>query len=133
MNWIKKTIKKSMSEMTLLCIAKAKKREEKRIVEFRKKLKIPEYEISQYAEYKMKSKIGKIFVDEKILEEYCVKSYEIDFYFMSIMKKKIRVDKKQRNYLLFRIGVYFSGHNLIVEVDEKGHTGRDLVFVIKRQ
>ena len=49
------------------------------------------------------------------------------------MKKKIRVDKKRRKYLLFRIDVYFSGYNLIVEVDEKGHTERDLVFEIKRQ
>ena len=62
---------------------KKKKKEEKerRTGEFRKKLKIPEYEISQCAEYKIKSKTGKIFADEKILEEYCVKMYEIDFDF----------------------------------------------------
>ena len=68
---------------------KKKKKEEKerRTGEFRKKLKIPEYEISQCAEYKIKLKIGKIFVEEKI-QEYFVKIYEIDSFCISIMKRK---------------------------------------------
>ena len=45
---------------------------------FRKKLMIPDYEISVSIEHVVKSKIGTIFVNEKILEEYSVKIYEID-------------------------------------------------------
>ena len=65
-----------------------KKGGERRRGEFRKKLKIPEYEISQCAEYKIKSKIGKIFVDKKTLEEYCVKFYEINFCFYEHCEEK---------------------------------------------
>ena len=46
-----------------------------------KKLMIPESEISESLEYEVKSKIGNIFVNEKMLEEYSVKTYEIDPYF----------------------------------------------------
>ena len=42
---------------------------------------IPDYKISVSIEHKVKSKIGKIFVNEDILEEYSVKIYEIDPYF----------------------------------------------------
>ena len=102
-----------------------KKRREKRTGEFIKKLKIPKYETSQCAEYKIRSKIGKIFVDKKILEEYSVKIYEINFYFYEHYEEKIIVDKSGCNYILFRIGVYFSEYNLVVEVHEKGHTDRE--------
>ena len=44
-----------------------KKRSEKRMYGFRKKLMIPESEISEWSEHKVKSKIGNIFVNEKIL------------------------------------------------------------------
>ena len=30
--------------------------------------------------------------------------------------------------MLFRIDVYFSGCSVAVEIDEKGHTDRDLIF-----
>ena len=59
-----------------MCIAEVKKKKKKkkrkrkikekgetRIGEFIKKLKISEYEISQCTDYKIKWKIGKIFVD----------------------------------------------------------------------
>ena len=46
------------------------KQSERKIDEFRKNLMLPESEIS---EYKVKSKIGNIFVNEKILEEHFVK------------------------------------------------------------
>ena len=42
---------------------------------------IPEFEISECPECKVKSKIGNVFVNEKILEEYSVKICEIDPYF----------------------------------------------------
>ena len=41
---------------------------------------IPDYEISVSIEHVVKSKIGTIFVNEKILKEYSVKIYEIDHY-----------------------------------------------------
>ena len=42
---------------------------------------IPDSEIAECSEYEVKSKIGNIFVNEKILAEYYVKIYEIDPYF----------------------------------------------------
>ena len=35
--------------------------------------------------------------------------------------------------MLFRIDIYFSEYFLAVEIDEKGHTDRDLIFEEKRQ
>ena len=53
---------------------------------------IPDSEITECPEYKVKSKIGNIFVNEKILEEYSVKIYEIDPYFYEHYREKILVD-----------------------------------------
>ena len=64
-----------------------KKRGIRAIDRFRKKLMIPDNEISVCPEYEVKSKIGTIFVNEKILEEYSVKIYEIDPYFYEHYKK----------------------------------------------
>ena len=55
---------------------------------FRKILKITDYEISVSIEHVVKSKIGIMFVNEKILEEYSVKIYEIDPYFYEHYKRK---------------------------------------------
>ena len=52
---------------------------------------------------------------------------------MNIMKKKIQADKNGCKYILFRIDIYFSECFLAVEIDEKGHTDRDLIFEEKRQ
>ena len=52
---------------------------------------IPDNEISVCPEYEVKSKIGTIFVNEKILEEYSVKIYEIDPYFYEHYKKKYKL------------------------------------------
>ena len=54
-------------------------------------------EISECPEYKVKSKIGNIFVNEKILEEYSVKIYEIDPYFYEHYKKKYKLMKMDLN------------------------------------
>ena len=51
---------------------------------------------------------------------------------MNVMKK-IQVDKNGCKYILFRIDVYFNKFLLAVEIDEKGHTDRDLIFEEKRQ
>ena len=52
--------------------------------------------------------------------------------FMSTTKK-IRVDQNGREYILFRIDVYFSEYILAVEIDEKKDAGRELVFESTRK
>ena len=47
------------------------------------------------------------------------------FIFMNIMKKK---NLNGRKYILFRIDLYFYEFLLAAEIDEKGHTDRDLTF-----
>ena len=47
--------------------------------------------------------------------------------------KKIQIDKSWSRYILFRIDVYFNKVLLAVEIDEKEHTDRDLIFEEKRQ
>ena len=65
-----------------------KKRDERKIHGFRKKLMIPEYEIAECPEFEVKSKIGNIFVNKKILEEYSVRIYQIDPFLSSMTKQK---------------------------------------------
>ena len=79
---------------------------------------IPEPEIPECPEQELKSKIGNIFVNEKILEEYSVKIYKIDPYFCEHYKEKTQVDKNGREYILFRIDVYFTEYLLAVEIDK---------------
>ena len=74
-------------------------------------------DISVCPEHEVKSKIGTIFVNEKILEEYSVKIYEIDPYFYEHYNKKIQVDNNDQKYILFRIDVYFTEYSLAVEID----------------
>ena len=69
----------------------------------------------------------------KIPEEYFVKIYEIDLYIYEHYKEKIQVNINGHEYILIRIDVYFSEYLLAVEIDEKGHTDRDLIFEEKRQ
>ena len=124
---------KIISWQILLNTVEVKKRGIKAIDGFRKKLKIPDHEISKCPEHEVKSKIGTIFLNEKILEEYSVKIYEIDSYFYEHYKEKIQTDKNDCKYILFRIDIYFTEYSLAVEIDEKGHTDRDLIFEEKRQ
>ena len=58
---------------------------------------IPDYEISVSIEYVVKSKIKTIFVNEKILEEYFVKIYEIDPSFYEHYKKKYKLTTMIKN------------------------------------
>ena len=85
-----------------------KKRGERKIDGLRKKLMIPEFEISECPEFEVSTKIGNIFLNEKILEEYSVKAYKIGSDFYEHYKEKIQVDKHGRKYILFRIHVYFT-------------------------
>ena len=52
--------------------------------------------------------------------------------FINIVKK-IQVDKNGWKYILLRIDVHFNKFLLAVEIDEKGHTNRNLIFEEKRQ
>ena len=88
---------------------------------------------SECPEHELKSKIGKVFVNEKILEEYSVKIYKIDPYFCEHYKEKIQVEKNRCKYILFRIDVYFTEYLVAVENDEKKHVSRDLISEEKRQ
>ena len=72
-------------------------------------------------------------MNQKIFKEYSVKIYEIDLYFYEHYRKKIQVDENGRKYILFRINVYFTEYLLAVDIDEKGHTDRDVIFEEKRQ
>ena len=99
-----------------------KKRGTRVIDGFRKKLMVLNSEISVCPEFEIKSKIGIIFVNENVLEEYSVKIYKIDPYFYENYKEKIQVHKKGCEYILFL--KYF----LAVEIDEKGHPDRDLTY-----
>ena len=58
---------------------------------------IAESEVWECPEYEVKSKIGNIFVNEKVLEEYSVKIYEIDPYFYEHYKKKYKLMKMDLN------------------------------------
>ena len=110
-----------------------KKRGIKSAESFRRKLFIPQHEICESIEHRLKSKIGKIFVNEEILEEYSVKIYEIGPCFSKHYEKKIQVDNNGKKYILSRIDVYLIKYCLAVEIDEKIHTDRDLIFEQKRQ
>ena len=68
---------------------------------------ISDSEIPKCPEFEVKSKIGKLFMNEKILEEYSVKVYEIDPYFYEHHKEKIKVDKNECEYI-FKIDFYFT-------------------------
>ena len=81
---------------------------------------IPDFKITKCPEHKVRTKIGTIFANEKILEEYSVQIYEIDPYFYEYYKKKIQTDENKNEYILFRIDIYFTEYSLTVEIDEKG-------------
>ena len=100
---------------------------------FRNKLMIPDSEIPKCAEFEVKSKIGNIFKNHNILEEYSVRIYKIDPDFSERYEKKIQVDNNGCKCILFRIDIYFSECSLAVQIDEKGLTDRDLIFEEKRQ
>ena len=100
---------------------------------FRKKLMIPDSEISVCPKFEVKSKIGKFFKKHNPIEEYSVRIYETDPYFHEHYEKKIQVDKNGCKYILFRIDAYFNKFLLEVEIQEKGHTDIDSIFEEKRQ
>ena len=79
------------------CCRGEKKRGIRAIDVFRKKIMIPDSEIPKCLEFEVKSKIGKLLMNEKILEEYSVKIYEIDPYFYEHHKEKKQLTKMGTN------------------------------------
>ena len=61
---------------------------------------IPEFTISECPEYQVKSKIGNIFVNEKILKEHSVQIYEIDPYFYEHYGKKYKLTRMGVNFVM---------------------------------
>ena len=95
---MQKTTKKFMSKMMLWILLlnaaeMKKKRDERKIDGFTKKLMIPDSEISECPEHEVLSKIGNIFVNEKTLEEYSVRVCKTDFYFYEHYRKKYKLMK----------------------------------------
>ena len=78
-------------------------------MDLKKKKMISDFEITKCLEHEVKSKIGTIFVNKKILEEYSVKIYEINSYFYEHYRKKIiQTDENGSEYIfIFRINILF--------------------------
>ena len=72
-------------------------------------------------------------MNEKVLEEYSVKIYEINPYFYEHYKEKIKVDRNEHEYMLFRIDFYFTKYFLAVEIDEQNHEDRELILHRKKR
>ena len=124
---------KMMSWLLLLNVAEVKKRGERRIDEFRKKLMIPESEIREFPEHAVKSKIESTFLNEKNNWKYSVRIYKTNPYFCKDYIEKIQADKNGCEYILFRIDNYFTEYLFAIEIDEKNHVERDLIVEEKRQ
>ena len=65
-----------------------KKRGIRAIDGFRKKLIMPDSKIPECPDFEVKSKIGKLFMNEKFLEENSVRLMKLILIFVSITKKK---------------------------------------------
>ena len=80
-----------------------------------------------------KSRIRKIFNNYNTYEDYYLKVNEIDNnYFHKQYKEKIQVDKNGNEYILLEIDIFFSEHNLVVDIEEKDGD-KDLNVELKKQ
>ena len=70
---------------------------------------------------------------KKYLKNILLKFMKLILVLVNINKKRTQVDNNGKKYILFRIDVYFTKYCLAVEIDEKDHTDRDLIFENKRQ
>ena len=74
----------------------------------------------------------KNFKNHVTLKNILLRFIKLILIFINIMEKQY-IYKNGCKYILFRIDVYFNKFLLAVEIDEKGHTDRDLIFEEKRQ
>ena len=58
---------------------------------FRNKLMVPDFKIPKCPKFEAKSKIGKIFKNRNLLEEYSVRIYKNDHYFYEHYEKKYKL------------------------------------------
>ena len=65
---------------------------------------IPDSEIAECPDNEVESKIGNIFVNEKILDEYSVKIYEINSYFYTL---DLIFEEKRQKALEQKLGCTF--------------------------
>ena len=87
--------------------------------------------VSECPEHEVKSKIGKIFVNEKNTRRIFCQDLWSWFLFLWALRKKIQVAENGHKNILFRIDAYFTEYLLAVETDEKGHTDRGLLLRTK--
>ena len=85
------------------CCRGEKTRSIRAIDGFRNELMIPDSEIPKCPEFEVKSKIGKRFKKHNPIEEYSVRSYELTFIFMNIMKNKYKLIKIVINAYCFEL------------------------------
>ena len=69
---------------------------------------------------------------KKSLNNILLRFMKLILIFRRITKKKIKVDKNEGEYILFRIDVYFTEYFSGAEIDEQNHEGRDLLFEKKK-
>ena len=105
---------------------------EKKIDAFRRKLIIPDFEISECPECEVKSRIENIFWTKKYSKNILLRLMKLILIFMRITEK-IQVAENGCKYILFRIDVYFYSVSLSRKNWWKGHIDRDLIFEEKRQ
>ena len=80
-----------------------------------------------------KSRIRKIFNNYNTYKDYYLKVSEIDnSYFHKRYKEKIQVHKNGTEYILLKIDIFFSEHNLVVDIEEKDGD-KDLNVELKKQ
>ena len=103
---------------------------------------ILESETSKCPEYEVNPKIGNVFVNEKILEEYSVKIYEIDLFYEDYKKKKKTQKKEQKKYKMIKMGMIicysevmfiFLNNAQLQKLMKKRHVDRAHTFEEKRQ
>ena len=82
--------------------------------------------------FEVRLKINKFFKAHNPLEKYFVKIYKINPYFYEQYEKYIQVDDNKRQYILFKVDIYFSEYSLAIEINKK-RADRDLIFEVKRQ
>ena len=93
---------------------------------------IPDNEISVCPEHEVKSKIGTIFVNEEILEEYSVKIYEIDPYFYEHYKKKQKLMKMEINTYYLEL-IFFLLNILQQQILMKKLILTEILFLKKKE
>ena len=93
---------------------------------------IPDFEILECSEFEVKSKIGKWFMNEKILKNTLLRFIKL-ILFYEHDKEKLKVDKNGCEYKLFRIDAYFTEYFLAAEIDEQKHEDKELIFEEKIQ